>query len=77
MQCVQSRSRVGAGGSHHDVGVETVVESLAEHAHLPETVVVLELLQLLMGWSESEHAGGVHEICGNPVSILSSLLLMT
>ena len=41
------------------------------------TVVVPELLQWLMGWSESEHAGGVHEIFGNPVSIQSSLVIIT
>ena len=29
-----------------------------------ETVVVPVLFPWLMGWSESEHAGGVHEICG-------------
>ena len=40
-------------------------------------VVGPELLQWLMGWLESEHAGGVHEICGNPVTILSSLLMIT
>ena len=41
-----------------------------------EIVVVPELLQWLMGWLESEHAG-VHEVCGNPVTLLSSLLMMT
>ena len=35
MLCVQIRSMVGAGGSHHDVDVETFVESLVVHAHLP------------------------------------------
>ena len=36
MVSVRTRSRVGTGGSHHDVGVETVVESLVVHAHLPK-----------------------------------------
>ena len=35
MMCVQIRSMVGAGGSHDDVDVETFVESLVVHAHLP------------------------------------------
>ena len=35
------------------------------------------VISFFYGWSESEHAGGVHEICGNLVSVMSSLLLMT
>ena len=35
-----------------------------------------QLLECLTGHLESEHAGGVDEICGNPVPILSSLLIM-
>ena len=70
MLCVRTRSRVGAGGSHHDVDVGTIVKSLAVHAHLPRLLSCLYYL-------ESEDAGGVHEICGNPVSILSSFMLMT
>ena len=35
MQCVQTRSRVEAGGSHNDVVSQTVVKSLDMHAHLP------------------------------------------
>ena len=41
MLCVRTRSRVGAGGSHDDVGVETFVESLVVHAHLPRLLSCL------------------------------------
>ena len=41
MLCVRTRSMVGTGGSHHDVGVETVVESLVVHAHLPRLLSCL------------------------------------
>ena len=41
MLCLRTRSRVGAGGSHHDAGVETVVKSLLVHAHLPKLLSCL------------------------------------
>ena len=41
MLYVRTRSRVGAGGSHHDVVVETVVESLVVHAQLPRLLSCL------------------------------------
>ena len=41
MPCERTRSRVGADGCHHDVGVETVVESLVVHAHLPRLLSCL------------------------------------
>ena len=34
-------SKVGAGGSHHDVGVEPVVVSLAVHTHLSRFALCL------------------------------------
>ena len=41
MLCVRTRSRVGAGGSHHDVDVGTTVKSLVVHAHLPRLLSCL------------------------------------
>ena len=41
MLCVRTRSMVGTGGSHHDVGVETFVEYLVVHAHLPRLLSCL------------------------------------
>ena len=42
-----------------------------------KNVVEHQPQQGLMAWLESEHVGGVHEICVNPETILSSLLMMT
>ena len=39
--CVRTRSRVGAGGSHHDLDVGTVAKSLVAHAHLPRLLSCL------------------------------------
>ena len=39
--CANSRSRVGAGGSYHDVDVGTIVKSLVVHAHLPRLLSCL------------------------------------
>ena len=45
MLCVRTRSRVGAGGSHHDVGMGNRREISGCASASSKTVVVLVLLQ--------------------------------
>ena len=69
MLCARTRFRVGVNGNDQDVGMRAAVKSL----DMLSICRVGDCCDCL----RSVHAGGVHEMCGNPETILSSLLMLT
>ena len=76
MPCARTRYRIRVNGSHHDVGTRAVVKSRGMHAPLQRILSICRVGDCC-DQLESVHAGGVHEICENPDTILSELLMLT
>ena len=68
--------QIMSGGEKLFGGIETE-QLYAMCANSLQRLIEHQLLERLTSQLESAHAGGVHEIRGNPVTILSSPLMMT